>query len=133
MKKIITLLFCTAVLTSAFAQSDDRDRDGRSDRYNGGYNNTVYQNNSNYISQRDMQIQRISNQYDYKIQHVSYDRSLSRREKRRTIRDLQDQKTMEINCIYSQYNNSNVYNNEYDRNSGQKQSHHDEDHDNRNY
>jgi hypothetical protein len=142
MKKIITLLFCTAVFTSAFAQTNrhdaddrnrnvnstwnsnsnqkgyqnDHDRDDRSGVYDKRYNNnnTVYQNNS-YGSQRDIQIQRITSQYDYRIQQVSYDRSLNRRQKERAIAQLQAQKAQQLNSIYSQYNNRNVYN---DRNNG---------------
>jgi hypothetical protein len=156
MKKIITILFCSAVFTSAFAQTnrhDDRnvnnnpvwnsnadqkdhdrnddkdnqknnntvyqnnnnvhrdmDRDNDNRRYNN--NNSVYQNNSYNNSSREMQIQRINQQFDYRIQQVSYDRSLNRRQKERAIQMLQAQKAQQINSIYSQYNNG--YNNNRD-------------------
>jgi Ni/Co efflux regulator RcnB len=152
MKKIITLLFCTTVFASAFAQTNRSDRNdrntnvnpdwnsnanqvyqkdhdwddksGRDDkRYNN--NNTVNQNNRYSISQRDMQIQRISSQYDYRIRQVSYDRSLSNRQKRIAIKSLQAQKAQQIKSIYSQYNNSNVYNNSHNRNDDYKHNNRD--------
>lgn len=147
MKKLFTLLFCTAVLTSAFAQTNrhdaddrnrnnntdwntnnnqqvyqkDHDRNDRSGVYDKSYDNTVNQNSNYRISQSDMQIQRITNQYDYRIQQVSYDRSLNRRQKEYAIRNLQAQKAQQINSIYSQYN-SNVYNNSNNRNNDYHQN-----------
>ena len=151
MKKLFTLLFCTVVLTSAFAQTnrhdaDDRNRNNNTDwntnnnqqvyqkdhdrndksgvydrRYNNNNNNSVNQNNNYRISQRDMQIQRITSQYDYRIQQVIYDRSLNRRQKEYTIRSLQAQKAQQINSIYSQYN-TNAYNNGNYRNNDYHQN-----------
>jgi|GEM_PF-2015437 len=150
MKKLFTLLFCTAVLTSAFAQTNrhdaddrnrnnntdwntnnnqqvyqkDHDRDDKSGEYDRRYNNnnnSVNQNNNYRISQRDMQIQRITSQYDYRIQQVIYDRSLNRRQKEYTIRSLQAQKAQQINSIYSQYN-TNAYNNGNYRNNDYRQN-----------
>jgi len=131
MKKIITLFFCTALFATSFAQSrsrdwddnntqnrngnyqTDRDRDGIPDRYD--RNNTTYQSNGYTVAQRDMQIQRVVREYDYKIQQVNYDRSMSRREKKNTIKVLESQKINEINRINAAYNNS-VYNNNRKRN-----------------
>lgn len=111
MKKIIMLLFSTAMLTAAFAQSNDHGGYNRQGRYNREYdNNTVYQNKSYRIAQRNLQIQRVSAQYDYRIEQVSRDWSLNRREKKHIIKNLQVQKSREINRIYAGYNNSNVYN-----------------------
>ena len=112
MKKIITLLFCTAVLTSAFAQTNNR-------HWNKQYNNNVYQK-GNRISERNIQIQRVITHYNYKIQQVSYDRSLSRRERKRLIKNLEAQKNWEISRINSGYNNGNVYNDGFNRNRGNR-------------
>ncbi len=131
MKKIITLLFCIALLSSAFAQNNHRDEwkndinnrddpkydnnrdDGkynsdRDDRKNVN-NSTVYQNNRYGIAQRDQLIQRINREYDYKIQQVSYDRYMNRREKKRAIKTLEAQKAEQINQAYSEYKNRYVY------------------------
>lgn len=148
MKKIITILFCSAVFTSAFAQTNRHDADDRNRNVNTNWNsnsnqksydndhdrdnrhgvndnrygnNNSYQNN-NYSSQRDIQIQRITSQYNYRIQQISNDRSLNRRQKERVIAQLQAQKAQQLNGIYAQYNNGNVYNNRdndnYNRSNG---------------
>ncbi len=122
MKKIITLLFCIALLSSAFAQNNHRDewKNDINNRYDPKYNNdrddgkngnnsTVYQNNRYGIAQRDQLIQRISREYDYKIQQVSYDRYMNRREKKRAIKTLELQKAEQINRAYSEYKNRYVY------------------------
>ena len=136
MKKLITLLFCTVVFASAFAQSksrdwdnrnsgqvyQDRDRDGDRDdhRYD---NRTVYQRNGSYqnntysIQQRDAEVQRIAQQYDWRIQQVNYDRSLSRREKKNAIKQLQAEKIQRINAINAQFNNR-TYNGRSSQNNG---------------
>ncbi len=141
MKKLLTFLFCTAIFTSAFAQSNRHKCDDRNTNNNhnwnsnnkNGYqndhdrddnmiynnNNSVYQNNNNRIYQRDELIKRINSQYDYRMQQVIYDRSLNRRQKEYAIRSLQAQKAQQLDNIYSQYNNSNVYNkrnNDYHQN-----------------
>jgi hypothetical protein len=129
MKKIITMLFCTAVFSAAFSQSNhpeynntnnnpywnsngnqkgyQRDHDRDDDRRN---NNVVYQNSNSSNRQRDIQVQRISQQFDSRIQQVMYNRSLNPRQKQYAIQELQAQKAREINGINSQYS----YNNEYD-------------------
>lgn len=125
MKKIITLLFCTALFASAFAQTNRRDWDDRNT------NEKVYKkdhdrddrrwNNDYSISQRNMQIQRISNQYDYQIQQTKSNRSLSHRERKYAVKALQAEKAQQINRIYSEYNNRNVYNDNHNRNNDYRQ------------
>lgn len=146
MKKIITILFCCAVFTSAFAQTrsnEDYDRNRNenttwnSDKQKGyekdhrNNGNDKYQNTNSRNAQRDLQIQRITRQYDSRIQQVNYDRSLNRRQKQRAIAQLQAQKNEALKNVYVQYRNSNVYNerdkdynrdneynNDYNRNNG---------------
>ncbi|MEO8862308.1 MAG: hypothetical protein ABI358_12835 [Ginsengibacter sp.] len=130
MKKIFTLLLCTAILSSAFAQSDrhdgnDRDnfyrnhdqyrehhdlgyeRDHDRDRRGFGFNYFVYQNNRYQFGQRDGLVQRVSYTYDYRVQQVINDWSLNPREKRYAIRNLRYQQAQEIANINAQYNNAN--------------------------
>jgi hypothetical protein len=134
MKKIITMLFCTAVFTSAFAQTNRHDADDRNKNVNTTWNSNSNQRGYdkdhdrdrsdkryNNNSQRDIQVQRITQQYDYRIQQVSYNRQLNRRQKQRAIAQLQAEKEQALNRIYAQYNNRNVYNdrdNDRDRNNG---------------
>lgn len=105
MKKILTLLFCTALISSAFAQRNNHDDWKRNN------NRNVYQNTRYPVAQRDQQIQRVSREYDYKIQQVNYNRYMSRREKKRAIRSLQAEKAQRINRIYAESNSRYVYNN----------------------
>ncbi|MEO8568557.1 MAG: hypothetical protein ABI419_05465, partial [Ginsengibacter sp.] len=103
MKKIITLLFCSALITSALAQTNHRDK--RNDnRYNN--NRTVYQNSN---ARRDQVIQKINAHYEYKIQQVSHDRYMTRREKKRAIKMLQSQKAEQIKRVYAGHNSRYVY------------------------
>ena len=123
MKKIITLLFCSALITSAFAQTNHRS--GRNDnRYDNS--RTVYQNNN---AGRDQMIQRINVQYNYKIQQVSHDRYMNRREKKRAIKMLQSQKAEQIKRVYAKYNSRYVYgdngNHDYERNRRSNDNAHD--------
>ena len=102
MKKIITLLFCTVLISSTFAQiNHHNDR-----RYN---NPTVYQNNKYRIDERAEMIQRINRRYDFRIQQISNDRYMNRREKKRAIKSLEAQKREDIKRIYSENNNRYVY------------------------
>ncbi len=103
MKKIITLLFCTAILSSAFAQKHNRDDWKRNN------NHTVYQNTRYSIAQRDQMIQRVNREYDYKIQQVNQNRYMNRRERKRAVKTLQAQRAERISRIYSEYNNRYVY------------------------
>ena len=128
MKKIFTLLFCTALISSAFAQGgrhdwNDRDRvyhdrdeynrhhDYDHDRDRGRFHISffVYQNNRYRYDERDQLIARISSNYDYQIQQVINDWSLSPREKRYEVGNLQVQKAQEINNIYAQCGDNAVY------------------------
>ena len=135
MKKIFTLLFCTAIISSAFAQDgrhdwNDRDRgyhdhdeyyrhrDDDHDRDRGKFHISffVYQNNRYRYDERDQLIARISSNYDYQIQQVINDWSLSPREKRYEVGNLQVQKAQEINNIYAQCGDNAVYPGQYRHN-----------------
>ena len=137
MKKIFTLLFCTAIISSAFAQDGRHDWNNRNNFYHdhGEYNRHrdydhdrdgraprvsffVYQNSRYRYDERDELIARISSSYDYQIQQVINDWSLSPREKRYEVGNLQTQKAQEINNIYAQCGDNVVYTNQdrrYDR------------------
>ncbi len=128
MKKIFTLLFCTAIISSAFAQDGRHDRNDRErgyhdhdeyyrhhdddhDRDRGRFHISffVYQNNRYRYDERDQLIARISSNYDYQIQQIINDWSLSPREKRYEVGNLQVQKAQEINNVYSQSGDDMAY------------------------
>ena len=139
MKKIITMLVCTAAFTTAFSQSKHREYNNtnntgwNSNTSERGYqrdddhrNNSIgYQNNDYNNRQRDIQVQRISQQFDFRIQQVMYNRSMNPRQKQYAVRELQAQKARQINSIYAQYANS--YNNNrrgnYDNDRDDRDSH----------
>ena len=110
MKKLISLLFCSAIICSAFAQ-----RNGHNKRYD---NYSVYQNNNYKNNQRARLIQRINNEYNFKINQVSYNGALKRGQKKHAIKMLEKQRAFEISRVNARYNTYG-YNNRnkgYDRN-----------------
>jgi hypothetical protein len=124
MKKMFTLLFSLAMLTSAFAQYDPKDdwnrnkgdgyskddkhrHDNHDDRFNGGF----------YFSprERDMQIEQINREYDYKIQSVKNKYFMSWYQKKRQIEFLKDQRDKEIRMVYARFNDRRNKYNDRDR------------------
>ena len=120
MKKILTLLLAAAMFSSAFAQYDPKDdwdknndgdvyaKDGKhrhdDDRNKGGYYFTT--------RERDMQIEQINREYDYRIQSVKNKFFMSWYQKKRQIEFLKDQRDREINMVYARFNDRrNKYNN----------------------
>lgn len=112
MKKIISILFFATVFSAANSQSNRHDGDERNTDNTSYRNARVDQNDHDRkpgIFQRDMQVQRISSQYDRQIQQISRNRSLSRREKKFAIRALQAQKADDIRRVYVQYSAYNYH------------------------
>ncbi len=122
MKKIFTLLFTTAMLTSAFAQygsKDGRDYDNKKDvvivdgknwndkddfKFNGG---------KYYFTERekDMMIAQINREYAFKIQAVKGKYFMSWYQKKRQIEFLKDQREKEICRVIDKFNDRrNQYN-----------------------
>lgn len=116
-----------AVFASAFAQTNRDWNNRNNDPYwNAKTNNNVYQNdrdhdrddrrynqNNNYsIAERNQMIQRINNDFNYRIQQVNNNRSISRRERKRVIEDLEAQKAQAISNVYARSSNANVYRND---------------------
>jgi len=126
MKKLISLLLCSAIICSAFAQRNHRDK-----RYN---NYPVYQNNDYRYNERARQIRRINNEYNFKINQVNNNWTLRHGQKKRAIKMLEKQRAFEIRQVNDRYNNygyNNRSNGSYNRNYGRNHnSHHDNDWDN---
>jgi len=64
---------------------------------------------------RDMQIARINQVFDYKIQMVKRSFRMSWYEKQRIVRSLEQQRQMEIRMVYAKFNDRNRHGNPYDR------------------
>lgn len=138
MKKIITLLLCTGVFASTFAQTSSEEsrriilgrksggstsgtgtqstdpRDvilGRDDRRVEDSRGTRYPSGS-----REEQINQVNREYDYKIQSIRNNPSLSEAEKERMIRQLNADRTRRIREINGRSQNRTDRNRKYDRN-----------------
>ena len=114
MKKIFTLLFSTALLsTAAFAQYGQRDKHddvivvygnhydkdfGRDDRKfgRGAYIFTA--------KERDIAINQINREYSYKIQSIQNRFGMSRFQKRRMINNLEAERNEEIAMVWAKFN-----------------------------
>ena len=130
MKKIFTLLFTTAILSTAFAQysqNDQRERTKENDVYvsndNRGYDNYddkgFDKHNRDYKGryfftprERDMQISQINREYDYRMRTVRNHFYMNRYQKMRQISFLEDQRNREIQAIVFKFNDRrNQFNN----------------------
>jgi hypothetical protein len=134
MKKIFTLLFAVGFLTAIHAQSGSRDnRDYRdnqqSNQWGNNHDNNVVGNNSKFDSHDrydnnfgyydgniKMQIARINQKYDFKIQQVRNNFFMRRYEKMRTIRSLEEQRKEEIRMAFARSSRWGQHDRDYDSN-----------------
>lgn len=120
MKKIFTLLFTSAMLTSAFAQYDPNnnwDKNNKEDVYvkegKHGHDDDRFKDRYYFTPrERDMEIAQINREYDYKIQSVKNKFFMSWYQKKRQIEFLKDQRENEIRRVYAKFNDRrNKFNN----------------------
>ncbi len=133
MKKILTLLLSAGIFTASYAQGKHGHKDyGRNDQYtttshgrydnngrygnNGRYDNDDhdrddrYQNgrynrgNRSYAYQRQIQMDRINREYNYKIMSIQHNRRMTHRQKRLAIRDAKNQRNYQIQMLNRQMN-----------------------------
>jgi hypothetical protein len=137
MKKMFTLLFAVGLFTMAQAQPgtrDNRQNDRRDDGSAGQWDKDKgYDNDRNVVishnpydkddlfdkrispeRRRDMEIAKINREFDLKIQRVKNSFFMSRFEKQRQIRFLQDQRQREIRMVYAKFNKKNRFDDRYD-------------------
>ncbi|MGB4845213.1 MAG: hypothetical protein WBP16_12170 [Ferruginibacter sp.] len=114
MKKIFTLLFATAMLSTAFAQY------GQKGQRQGNKQNDVYASNGNhgydkpgkgyndwYVftpRERDIQIGQINQEYDYKINRVKHQFLMGWFQQKRQIMLLEKQRDNEIQAVNQKFN-----------------------------
>ena len=135
MKRIFTLFIALGLITAVQAQNgrgDDRDgrqRDQQTERqfdqrdFDNGYSNDQYDRDVRYVKtnpgmQRKIakQVYAIDWEYDFKIDRVKNNFFLSRWEKQRQVRFLQEQRQREIRMVYARFHkNKNRYDDRYDR------------------
>lgn len=118
MKKIFTLAFTLALLGSVFAQYDPKD-DWNNQNRDGGYKKEGRHkdDNRNYNTyyftprERDLQIEQIKREYDYRIRSVQARFFMGRYQKMRQINFLQEQRQREIDMVLDKFNDRrNLFN-----------------------
>jgi hypothetical protein len=127
MKKIFTLfvvaagLFATAQAQPGNRDGNRRDDDRRDDikvvvNHNDPYDRDGF-GNSHFSNDRRMRMQvaQINREYDFKIQKVRNNYFMSRWEKQRLMRSLEDQRQRELRIVYAKFRNNGRYNDHDDR------------------
>jgi hypothetical protein len=132
MKKMFTLLFAVGLFTMAQAQPgtrDNRQNDRRDERpsdqwdendrfdndrdagvYNDGFGKPVRHNGiMSPTRARDMEIARINRAFDIRIHRVRSNFYMSRFEKQRQVRFLEEQRKREIRKAYVKFSRQNRY------------------------
>lgn len=119
MKKIFTLLFSTALLSSAFAQygqKGQRDNDKSNDVYvantSHDYDKGFAKPGKGYdkgayiftVREKDMEIAQINREYAFKIQSVKNKFAMSWFQKKRMINNLEEQRDSEIFQVMRKFN-----------------------------
>jgi hypothetical protein len=117
MKKIFTLLFTTAMLSTAFAQygqNDQRDRSRDNDVYasnnnrgNDHYDKSYGRGYGTYVftaREKNMQLEQIYSEYNYKIQSVKNKPFMAWYQKKRLINGLEAQRDAEICQVNDKFN-----------------------------
>jgi hypothetical protein len=116
MKKVFALVLALGAMTAVFAQRGYDHRDESRDVILGQPAPGVYNNNRGYnngyygVRDRDEEIRRINNEYNWKIESVRHDRYLRKAEKRRQIRFLENERDARIREVanrYGYYNDRN--------------------------
>ncbi len=131
MKKIITFLLSACIFTSSYAQRNHghNDKYDRNDQYasasHRGYDNDDYDRNdrynnrnNSYANQRQIQIERINREYNYKVLSIQHNRYMNNRQKRLAIRDVKKERNYQIQMINRHMNG--YANNSYGRHYGER-------------
>ena len=100
MKKIFTFLLSTAILSSAFAQTD----------YTYHFSKKNYQNyNNDPRYERDKEIEEINYLNSFQVQRLVDDPCLNIWEKRDALDAQASQRIQKVNSVYQKYSNSVAY------------------------
>lgn len=110
MKISFTLLFFTALLSSAFAQYGAKNGGGwDKGKYMYASNENLNHGHDNYGSyyftprERDMQIAQINREYDYKIRSVKNQYFVGWFQKKRQISIFENRRNNEISTVYAKF------------------------------
>ena len=105
MKTIVSMLVAAIICSTSMAQSsqerwdnDHRQKDRR---------NVVYRQANNRMSNKELMIRRVNRKYDYKIYQVKQNRYMNNRQKKKAIKDLEENRQREIRRIYANGDQTN--------------------------
>ncbi len=103
MKKIFTFLFCTAIISSAFSQTNFH----KAKYINSNKSYAVNASSSLYslINQRNQEIDEINDQNNYEVQVILSKTNLNIWDKRDILNNLEAQRIEKINNVYARFNN----------------------------
>lgn len=130
MKKVFALVFALGAMTAVFAQSGYGRNESR-DVILGQGNRNIYDNSRNgnyYGMDRQAEINRINQEYNWRIQQVQHDRYLRRSERKRQTRFLENERDQRIREVVRSYNDRN-----YNRRDRHRDRDGDHDRDDRDY
>jgi hypothetical protein len=118
MKKIFTFLVCTAIISSAFAQSNypscnEQDPHAHDHAYN---------DDPRY--QRDQEIEQLNYQNNLQVQRLANDPCLGIWEKKEALDALESQRIQKVNDIYQKYNGAVAYVTIRERNNSLNRTYH---------
>jgi hypothetical protein len=109
MKKIITLLFCVGAFATSFAQYNSGYKD---DRY--AYNENKHFGGNFSPKDKEFQIEKINRDFDFKIHAIQNSWNLGRHQKKVIIRNLQKEKSRQIQMVNVQFHDRRRdYNNQW--------------------
>ncbi|MGN6247449.1 MAG: hypothetical protein ACTHNG_03785 [Ginsengibacter sp.] len=113
MKKLLTLLLSAGIFSASYAQKDhgyNKERDHRNNQYSVDHRNDhdrddwrdngrYAQRNRSYAYQRQIQMERINREYNYKVMAIEHNRYMNRRQKRLAIRDAQRERNYRLQML----------------------------------
>jgi hypothetical protein len=126
MKKIFTVLFATVIVSSAFAQynpnqqrdyayGNDRGYNMNDDKFKKDRDGDKFSNQNYFnLNERDMKIDQINREFDYKINSVKSRFFMGRWNKKRLIMTLEDQRQKEIQEVLACYPVERGHDNDHD-------------------
>ncbi|HXR83763.1 MAG TPA: hypothetical protein VN722_05610 [Hanamia sp.] len=116
MKKILTLLLSLGIFTVSFAQGNHRyDRNdqyatsnGRYDNHNDRrYDDRNYGRNYSYANQREMEIQKINQDYNYQVMSIQNNYYMKNHQRKVALRNAMRERDRRLDAVNAKYNRMN--------------------------
>ena len=112
MKKIFTLLFSVGAFATSFAQTGHQSNNKRNDQHVTTKSNADYKKFDDHrdniysfsAKERDMQIAKINNDFNFKIKSIKGNHRIKRSQKKMWIQKIQSEKAQQIQAANAKYN-----------------------------